>query len=59
VIWWRIPAGTMAETTIRDAVANYVTGQWDLERSVKFMEDGLKKVLTEYPPAPGIKNTGR
>jgi multiple sugar transport system substrate-binding protein len=59
VIWWRIPAGTMAETTIRDAVANYVTGQWDLERAVKFMEAGLKKVLTDYPPAAGIKNTGR
>ena len=59
VIWWRIPAGTMAETTIRDAVANYVTGQWDLERAVRFMEAGLKKVLSDYPPAPGIKNTGR
>lgn len=59
IIWWRIPAGTMAEATIRDAVANYVTGQWDLERSVKFMENGLAKVLEEYPPAPGVKNTGR
>mgnify|MGYP003932592503 CR=1 FL=1 len=59
IIWWRIPAGTMAETTIRDAVANYVTGQWDLERSVKFMENGLTKVLEDYPPAPGVKNTGR
>lgn len=59
VIWWRIPAGTMAETYVRDAVSNYVTDQWDLEKSVKFMEDGFKKLLSDYPPAPGIKNTGR
>lgn len=59
VIWWRIPAGTMAETYIRDAVSNYVTDQWDLEKSVKFMEKGLKKLLSDYPPAPGVKNTGR
>ena len=49
----------MAETYVRDAVSNYVTDQWDLEKSVKFMEDGFKKLLSDYPPAPGIKNTGR
>jgi hypothetical protein len=59
VIWWRIPAGTMAETYVRDAVANYVTVQWGLSKAVSFMEDGLAKLLEEYPPAPGVKNTGR
>jgi len=59
VIWWRIPAGTMAETYVRDAVANYVTDQWGLSKAVSFMEDGLAKLLEEYPPAPGVKNTGR
>lgn len=59
VIWWRIPAGTMAETYVRDAVANYITNQWGLSKAVSFMEDGLAKLLEEYPPAPGVKNTGR
>jgi ABC-type glycerol-3-phosphate transport system substrate-binding protein len=59
VIWWRIPAGTMAETYVRDAVANYITDQWSMDKSVKFMEDGFSKLLSDYPPAPGIKNTGR
>jgi ABC-type glycerol-3-phosphate transport system substrate-binding protein len=59
VIWWRIPAGTMAETYVRDAVANYITDQWDIEKSVKYMEDGFAKLLADYPPAPGVKNTGR
>lgn len=59
VIWWRIPAGTMAETYARDAVANYVTGQWDIERSVSYMENNFKELLDKYPPAEGVKNTGR
>jgi ABC-type glycerol-3-phosphate transport system substrate-binding protein len=59
VIWWRIPAGTMAETYVRDAVSNYVTNQWGLSKAVSYMEDGLAKLLEEYPPAPGVKNTGR
>ncbi|MDY0209274.1 MAG: sugar ABC transporter substrate-binding protein [Bacilli bacterium] len=59
VIWWRIPAGTMAETYVRDAVANYVTGQWDIERAVKYMEKNFKELLAKYPPAEGVKNTGR
>ncbi len=59
VIWWRIPAGTMAETYVRDAVSNFVTDQWDIEKSVKFMEDGFAKLLNDYPPAPGVKNTWR
>lgn len=59
VIWWRIPAGTMAETYVRDAVANYVTNQWNLGSAVKYMEDGLAKLLKDYPPARGVKNTGR
>lgn len=58
-IWWRIPAGTMAETYVRDAVANYVTGQWDKERAVTYMETNFARILEEYPPAPGVKNTGR
>lgn len=59
LIWWRIPAGTIAETFARDAVSNYVTGQWDMDRAIKYMEDGFKKTLKDNPPAPGIKNTGR
>jgi multiple sugar transport system substrate-binding protein len=59
VIWWRIPAGTMAETYVRDAVSNYITDQWGLSKAVSYMEDGLKKLLEDYPPAPGVKNTGR
>ncbi|HOV62346.1 MAG TPA: extracellular solute-binding protein [Spirochaetia bacterium] len=59
IMWWRIPAGTMCETYVRDAVANYVTGQWDKEKAVTYMEENFKKTLKEYPPAPGIKNTGR
>ncbi|MGQ9621362.1 MAG: extracellular solute-binding protein, partial [Bacteroidales bacterium] len=56
LIWWRIPAGTMAETVIRDAVSNFVTNQWDMEKAVSFMEEGLKKVLREYAPPEGVKN---
>jgi len=59
VIWWRIPAGTMVEVYVRDAVANYITDQWDMEKAIKYMEDGFAKTLREYPPAPGVKNTGR
>lgn len=59
IIWWRIPAGTMAESTIRDSVANYVTDQWDLNKAMSFMEDGLGKVLSDYPPPEGVMNTGR
>ena len=50
VIWWRIPAGTMAETYVRDAVANYVTDQWGLSKAVSFMEDGLAKLLMSILP---------
>ena len=56
LIWWRIPAGTMSETIIRDAVSNYVTNQWDIEKAVSYMEEGLKKILGEYPPPEGVKN---
>jgi len=56
LIWWRIPAGTMSETIIRDAVSNYVTNQWDIEKAVSYMEEGLKKILSEYPPPEGVKN---
>ena len=49
----------MAETYVRDAVANYVTGQWDIERAVTYMEDNFKDLLAKYPPAEGVKNTGR
>jgi ABC-type glycerol-3-phosphate transport system substrate-binding protein len=59
VIWWRIPAGTMAETYVRDAVGNYITDQWDMDKTIKYMEDGFKKLLSEFPPAKGVKNTGR
>jgi multiple sugar transport system substrate-binding protein len=59
VIWWRIPAGTMAETYVRDAVSNYITDQWDQDKAVSFMEDGFKKLLEDYPPAAGVLNTGR
>ncbi|MBF9018461.1 MULTISPECIES: ABC transporter substrate-binding protein [unclassified Oceanispirochaeta] len=59
VIWWRIPAGTMAESTVRDAVANYITGEWDMEFAINYLEDGFEELLKEYPPAPGVKNTGR
>jgi ABC-type glycerol-3-phosphate transport system substrate-binding protein len=59
VIWWRIPAGTMVETYVRDAVSNYVTDQWGLSKAISYMEDGFKKTLADYPPAPGVKNTGR
>jgi ABC-type glycerol-3-phosphate transport system substrate-binding protein len=56
LIWWRIPAGTMSEVVFRDAISNYVTDQWDMERAVSFMEEGLKKVLGDYPPPEGVKN---
>jgi len=59
VIWWRIPAGTMAETYVRDSVSNYITDQWDQDKAVKYMEDGFNKLLTDYPPAKGVLNTGR
>jgi len=59
VIWWRIPAGTMAETYVRDSVSNYITDQWDQDKAVKYMEDGFKKLLDDYPPAAGVLNTGR
>ncbi|MGA2379289.1 MAG: extracellular solute-binding protein, partial [Spirochaetia bacterium] len=59
VIWWRIPAGTMAETYVRDSVSNYITDQWDQDKAVKYMEDGFNKLLTDYPPAKGVMNTGR
>ncbi len=59
VIWWRIPAGTMAETYVRDAVSNYITDQWDQDKAISYMEDGFKKLLTDYPPAKGVLNTGR
>jgi ABC-type glycerol-3-phosphate transport system substrate-binding protein len=56
LIWWRIPAGTMAETVIRDAVSNYVTDQWDIDKAVSYMEEGLEKILSDYPPPEGVKN---
>ena len=56
LIWWRIPAGTMAETVIRDAVSNYVTNQWSMEKAVSFMKKGLNKILSEYTPPKGVKN---
>jgi len=59
VIWWRIPAGTMAETYVRDAVSNYITDQWDQDKAVSYMQDGFNKLLTDYPPAKGVLNTGR
>jgi multiple sugar transport system substrate-binding protein len=59
VIWWRIPAGTMAETYVRDSVSNYITDQWDQDKAIKYMEDGFKKLLTDYPPAKGVLNTGK
>ncbi len=59
VIWWRIPAGTMAETYVRDAVSNDITDQWDQDKAIRYMEDGFKKLLHDYPPAKGVLNTGR
>jgi len=56
LIWWRIPAGTMAETVIRDAVSNFITGQWDMEKAISFMDEGLRKILSDYPPPEGVEN---
>jgi multiple sugar transport system substrate-binding protein len=59
IMWWRIPAGTMCETFIRNAVANYVTDQWDMEKAVSYMEENFKKTLSDYPPSAGVLNSGR
>lgn len=56
LIWWRIPAGTMAETVIRDAVSNFVVGRWNMKKAISFMEDGLRKILSDYPPPKGVEN---
>ncbi len=58
VIWWRIPAGTIAETFVRDAVANYVSGQSTLDQAVQYMKDGFTKTLTDNPPPAGVPNNG-
>ncbi len=58
VIWWRIPAGTIAETFVRDAVANYVSGQSTLDQAVQYMKDGFTKTLKENPPPAGVPNNG-
>lgn len=58
-IWWRIPAGTAALGVMREGVGNYATGQWNLEKTVQYMEDGLAKVLKDTPPETGIMNSSR
>ena len=58
VIWWRIPAGTIAETFVRDAVANFVSGQWGIDQAVQYMKDGFTKTLKENPPPAGVPNNG-
>jgi multiple sugar transport system substrate-binding protein len=58
VIWWRIPAGTIAETFVRDAVANYVSSQWSIDQAVQYMKDGFTKTLKENPPPAGVPNNG-
>lgn len=58
VIWWRISAGTVCETAVRDAVASYATGQWDMDKTVNYMKTEFEKALAANPPEPGTKNTG-
>lgn len=58
-IQWRIPAGNQAEIFVRDAVANYVSGQWGMDQAIAYMKDGLTKSLKENPPPPGVPNTNR
>jgi hypothetical protein len=40
-------------------VSNYITDQWDQDKAVTYMQDGFKKLLSDYPPAKGVQNTGR
>lgn len=59
IFWWRIPAGEQAQTIIRDAVSNYASEQWGMERAIDYLESGLREALQQNPPPEGIPNTGR
>lgn len=58
-MWWRIAASVEADTVINSAVSSYLSGQLDLEATIKMMDEGIKGALKNSPPEEGIKNYNR
>ena len=59
IIWWRLPASTEADQNLGMAVSEYISGQTDLETTVKNMKKSIEDALKKSPPPAGVKNTNR
>lgn len=59
IIWWRIPASTEADKTLGMAANEYISGQNNLESTIKVMKKSVEEALKKSPPPAGVKNTNR
>jgi multiple sugar transport system substrate-binding protein len=59
IIWWRLPASTEADKGLGIAAGQYISGQADLESTVKLMKKTIVDALKASPPPAGVKNTNR
>jgi ABC-type glycerol-3-phosphate transport system substrate-binding protein len=59
IIWWRIPASVEAELNLGRAVNGYITGQQNMEATIRYMKESIENALTLSPPPAGVKNLNR
>jgi ABC-type glycerol-3-phosphate transport system substrate-binding protein len=59
IIWWRIPASVEAELNLGRAVNAYMSGQQNMETTIKYMKDAIENALALSPPPAGVKNLNR
>lgn len=59
IIWWRLPASTEADKGLGIAIGEYISGQTDIEETIKNMKKTIEDALKMSPPPAGVKNTNR
>ena len=55
-MWWRVAASTQVDTSFNTLISAYLSGQTDLETTVKEMKAAVEEALQQAPPEEGTKN---
>ena len=55
-MWWRVAASTQVDTSFNTLISAYLSGQSDLDTTVKEMKAAVEEALQQAPPEEGTKN---
>ena len=55
-MWWRVAASTQVDTSFNTLISAYLSGQNDLDTTVKEMKAAVEEALQQAPPEEGTKN---